>query len=130
MGPMKIDGKDVSTLTLREMLDVIDEYLSTGNNGWGLWSVLTALRGPDDESWDKKVTTTAVIRLRAFPKSLGKYGVVSEDCGVSAAYRHDHPNNADHFAAHAGIAFSALGMDWHKSNKRKFGKTKAGRKTR
>ena len=55
--------------TVREVLDVIDEFLARGDSRAGaLWDVLTALRGPDDESKEQlKSSTTSHIRRAAFP---------------------------------------------------------------
>lgn len=57
--------------THREMLDAIDAFLAAhtiDGEGGKLWDVLTALRGPDNEDVELKLTTTAPIRRAAFPK--------------------------------------------------------------
>lgn len=60
------------TISVRNILDTIDEFLVDNiSNGEGgkLWDVLTALRGPDDESdWASKYTATGPIRAAAFPR--------------------------------------------------------------
>jgi hypothetical protein len=53
------------TKTLREKLDVIDEWLC-GPDGRSLAAVLSATRGPDSGSG--KPYTTVPIRRKAFPK--------------------------------------------------------------
>ena len=56
-------------VTCREMLDVIDEFLSKRDaEASKLWDVLTALRGPDTSDYDK-TETTVHIRSAAFPKT-------------------------------------------------------------
>lgn len=60
-------------ITLIEMLDQIDEFLARGDaESARLWSILTALRGPDSEDEDIKLNTTAVIRAAACPKACTK----------------------------------------------------------
>jgi hypothetical protein len=57
--------------TLREDLDIIDNLLC-GPNGWEIYTILSALRGPD-ENWTNygvmqvKLDTTAKVRAHAFP---------------------------------------------------------------
>lgn len=64
------------------ILNEIDEFLSTVDDGhWAnetLWSILSALRGPDDavdssHSFNLKQVTTAHIRKIAFPKTAESY---------------------------------------------------------
>lgn len=71
---------DLSSMTARQMLDLLDEYFvvqhlakgpkpSRGSvEGDKLWDVLSALRGPDSDDYNLKVVTTAPLRTMAFPK--------------------------------------------------------------
>jgi len=56
--------------TAKEMLDVLDEFFVTAGEeqARNLWAVLSALRGPDDDSYVLKNCTTEVVRAVAFPR--------------------------------------------------------------
>lgn len=60
-------------MTVRDVLDVIDEFLAGARmeDFVKLWSILTALRGPDVgiAARSVKSRTTAVIRTKAFPRT-------------------------------------------------------------
>jgi len=59
-----------TTDPVREMLDRIDTFLVTGDqHAERLWNVLSALRGPDNDSYGDKVSTTNAIRAAAFPRT-------------------------------------------------------------
>lgn len=62
--------------TAAEVLDVLDEFLSTADKGQrkALWDVLVSLRGPDSQDRALKVRTTARIRARAFPRAAAQSG--------------------------------------------------------
>src|SRR5574340_78414 len=85
-----------------------------------VWSVLTALRGPDIDpggNEEDKLSTTAVIRQAAFPRIAGVSGAlfVSDSAG-RAARRRVGGFPSSHFEGHVRNAFKALGLDWDKNN--------------
>lgn len=112
---------------LRGILDTIDRYLA-GADGQGreqsreLWSVLSALRGPDEENKrDYKGCTTSVLRAAAFPLTakdsnyLG--GRVYASMVTDGRETKRKRKSIDlffpgHFLQHAWEAFEALGLTW------------------
>jgi hypothetical protein len=116
--------------TAKEVLEMLDYFLAQDNDESAkLWSVLTALRGPDSLSSMEKYATTGVIRVTAFPKSFTKdyHGIVVGPNG-SVAIQDSEENKAIrsdlekehgkhyHFFLHVYEAFHALGLVWNKSN--------------
>lgn len=118
---------------LRNALDTIGAMLET-DIGADLWSVLTALRGPDNDDMVLKERTTAPIRTLAFPNlapshSYGRnvgYGsgpagtsvamvVKGGDATVRLTAAEDSErltaagDSADHFINHVEAAAKALG---------------------
>ena len=113
--------------TLRELLNEIDEFLWQDiPRARGLWDILTALRGPDDEDLqDLKLATTGVVRTLAFPKTSTRH---CETGGpLKAAFAYNSPirlgelagerkemalptyyYSSDHFRTHVARALSAL----------------------
>jgi hypothetical protein len=107
----------------KEMLDTLRAFMEDdtvpASERKGVYDVLTALRGPDNDDWDLKDQTTAVIRYAA----LGR--VALGDAG--AIVHRDHPTYAlarqnfgalyePHFMGHAKLAFAALGLKWNDYN--------------
>jgi hypothetical protein len=120
---------------LRKVLNTIDNYLATGDEGdsMKLWNILAALRGPDKEYpqvnkyyLSVKDVTTSVIRAAAFPKtaalshSAGGRVCASmmQDDFDRARVRPDKDFPRDHFTVHAQSAFHALGLSWECQNKK------------
>lgn len=124
----------------RDILDEIDEFLSNESNDYKerekLWSVLTALRGPDTGIEKVKFSTTSVIRKTAFPESfeeydqdweneklfisrVGAFGASDSDSFV-AFRKHltiaTAGSNDWHFRNHAQMAFAALNLLWESKN--------------
>ncbi len=107
---------------VREALDQIDKVLAVGDaDARALWSVLSALRGPDSKDYALKSATTSVIRYTAFPlaaKHADKHGgplyaSMIPDSKVAVAARVVlNRYNGDHFAGHSNDAFRALELRW------------------
>lgn len=94
---------------VRLMLDQIDQMLAKGDqDSQDLWAVLSALRGPDDQDYAKKITLTSHVRKEAFPKLWASAPMSS---GVSIT-RDISPTKevppGDHFGNHVALAFAAL----------------------
>lgn len=117
---------------IQPMLTDITKFINTGLYGKSLWSVLTALRGPDADlglfsdttldMWDVKCATTCVIRYALGLKgdirdgNINQYAfTVKPDSKELAEYRQKIPYG--HFGTHAREAFIALGLEWTKVNK-------------
>ena len=108
--------------TVVEVLDIIDEFIiSNSNQGELLYSILTALRGPDISTNELKQNTTAIIRANAFPKTErgGAYTLGDVNLDVSLSEIEDWleqynlpPANAffyaQHFKAHIICAVQVL----------------------
>lgn len=132
---------------VREILDMIDNVLAAPaayhKNGvyppptqaeyenrevaGKLWDVLSALRGPDnDTSMSVKDITTGIIRRHAFPKTFIRLlGQSKSQISITKAISYsDTLNNAslrsqfsyvsakagEHFNDHSTLAFAALGL--------------------
>lgn len=109
-------AKKVKAVPLSKMLSTIDKFLlmPQGNR---LWNVLSALRGPDINGMeDLKQETTAVIRVKAFPKATApgcplsavvdlNYSGTLDDAKASAEVR---TVDMAHFGYHIIDAISAL----------------------
>ena len=111
---------------LRTVLDVIDEYLANHQSksaSQTLWSILTALRGPDSGSILEKDATTSVLRAAAFPKTArlshsegGRvWASMSNDAQHRANTRSKLPYS-EHFHTHIRQAFVALNLKWCEVN--------------
>jgi hypothetical protein len=115
--------------TLRAMLDMIDRFLAVEysynsgsaakyDNAGQLWTVLTALRGPDNGDTALKSQTTARIRSKAFPRCAARYESAAHQ--RASFYRGepteivvDLANNGhfdSHFVSHAESAAKVLGL--------------------
>lgn len=82
-----------------------------------MWDVLTALRGPDDQNFNKKRCTTAVIRKAVFPHNIP--AMSRYDTRASADDRRNIYKYGDHFISHTKSAFLALGLNWNTHNPEK-----------
>lgn len=99
--------------TLRSILTEIEDYLLPGDTKAGqLWSVLAALRGPDDgsfynndESYRMKAETTVHIRQRAFPR-IRVRGKIAATFSSIKDFR--LPGGIGHFSRHIRSAAKAL----------------------
>lgn len=108
--------------TAREVLDKIDEFLSSNSvitsEQEDLWAVLTALRGEDYEHETSKPFTTAPIRGAALPRCLEQarqYGRTYHRLGFRISspldYRPDPQGNTYHFNTHIRLAATALELN-------------------
>lgn len=124
----KIEDTDTDTDTdkgIQHALDVIDTALSKGDeDAERLWSILTALRGPDnadlhiDGIWSKEYTKD--IRTRALPKTSER--VYKHEIAIGASFNArgtEHKKAVDtmkvaredsHFVNHMNKAITALEM--------------------
>lgn len=111
--------------TVREVLDIIDEFLWSHPDRQNLWDILAALRGPDEGNTDLKLATTALIRGRAFPKTArlssetGGYvhaAMVTKDTREGFRKTLDWMNVFAHFEQHVLSAFRALGLKFDERN--------------
>ena len=106
--------------SVRDALDRIEQILldEDEETTHDVWDVLTALRGPDEDRYDK-TTTTAVIRGAAFPR-LAKRNSRERD-GFSFAYPggweyrisnvvHFSMSPSRHFGSHIIRAARSLGL--------------------
>lgn len=112
------------TPKVRAALDAIEEVLlERDSDARNLWSVLTALRGPDDDQDDgndrRKINATIPIRRAAFPRvaaqplsyEVGAFGKPD----VPYLYRDSYMARGamygrTHFEYHAELAALALGL--------------------
>lgn len=117
------DTIDVSTMTFEEMLARIDVFLSSGNSeAQKLWAVMTAMRGPDDETLDSlKLRTTNRLRTRAFPKAansiIGNVAQFAEQSELQYGIVLHEDEREPHFLHHIYMAASALGMTYKVGDK-------------
>ena len=84
-----------------------------------LWWVLTALRGPDNDSNRTKTATTCVIRdAVGLREGVGNGASVEEDqtSGPSERELLNHDFEMHHFRMHAQKAFEVLGLGWDYNN--------------
>ena len=96
--------------TVRQMLDLLDDYLEPKDRkAKDLWAVLSALRGPDNQSLVfLKKQTTEVIRSRAFPKTaLNRYRSVGASFAKSGA-EFANTQVLSHFGRHIDKAAQVL----------------------
>jgi hypothetical protein len=79
--------------TAKEVLDVIDEFLAdkavSRTEQGALWGLLSVVRGPDTDSGELKMKTTACLRAAMFPTSVlwrapGEYTFDGEIVGAIA----------------------------------------------
>jgi hypothetical protein len=114
--------------TVRRLLKNFEKEILKANKNvrrddsiaFGIWSVLTGLRGPDiiDQRDEIKQSTTGIIRLKSLPR-LVRYVAydINSDCEYYAKFRNEM--KAPHFKTHAVSAFEALGLEWNSVNKEK-----------
>lgn len=101
------------TTSTKEILTAIDRVLAIGDGTANeLWSVLTALRGPDSDRHSVKSTSTVPIRRAAFPETAKEFEQrwLIADFGDSASPKSVLlPEEEDwHFRVHAENAAHAL----------------------
>lgn len=122
---MTQEQKDwIQSLDLREMLDVIDLYLSIGHHSSTLWDVLTALRGPDSGDEGLKETTTEVIRSVAFPLVKAEGATPANFSNLDASLlrkaintlKQEDTAKSSHFDCHVLWAAQALSQTLTKEN--------------
>ncbi len=110
---------DVKNATAREMLDLIDQFISTGGVEAGkLVDVMSALHGPDTRSDMVKRDITQVIRSVAFPLTAANYSNGASRWMMAYPQEGDDVSkivvsNEDmqyHFRTHAEVAAAALGL--------------------
>lgn len=106
---------------LQQIVDLLSEddgsglALNTNSEGFKLWSVLTALRGPDNDDEVVKKATTAVIRWKVgIPKDNSGGAVVNADSSEYKNIRVGLTSEfcSPHFLVHVQNAFTALGLEW------------------
>jgi hypothetical protein len=93
---------ETQKLRTKALLDEIVAFLNedTGESGH-LWSILTALRGPDDGDWELKQTTTARLR--------GAIGLtINGGIDISLEPPERFQGGLTHFHAHYNHAFDIL----------------------
>lgn len=104
---------------VRKVLDQVEDVL-LGKQGKAaavdLWSILTALRGPDDGYGDVKSTQTVPIRAAAFPRILRAAGeefffggFQIKSYGESGKLPDPYAMIPTHFTIHIRWAVDALG---------------------
>jgi hypothetical protein len=85
-----------------------------------VWDVMTALRGPDDQDWQVKNATTAVIRDTLMRGNTHLWYTSFPDLPDFVEVRRGEEMSSEpHFYCHAQSAFRALGLEWDKLNKQK-----------
>lgn len=104
---------------IRRVLDQIEDALMHPIHGLDLWMILTALRGPDDESERLKAERTTWIRAHAFPR-IARLAEESEFDGYWQGwaigrltteldeFSPAQPHDAPHFLIHTQVARSIL----------------------
>lgn len=103
-------------MSVREVLDEVDDYLRTAStsNSVDLWTILSALRGPDDDLVDDadelKAKTTAVIRREALPYSVNfTWPQADDEATLDTAMKAAEDSGfAYHFKRHVEQAILAL----------------------
>jgi hypothetical protein len=96
----------------------VKNLLAYGYKGEELWSILTALRGPDNQSEMAKDATTAIIRHTLGLKN-GNIGlfISHKDNEYYAKLRTSvREYSGHHFHYHAKKAFKALNLKWDEVN--------------
>lgn len=72
------------TSNVRRYLNYIQRVLVKGDqDARDLCAIMSALRGPDNREYSHKQGGTVPVRRAAFPKLIGKIGIVPWDMGVS-----------------------------------------------
>jgi hypothetical protein len=83
-----------------------------------IWDVLSALRGPDDDTEVFKTATTEVIRWKlGFKKEIYFNTSPDSDPKVYTRKNMSASSAGYHFYSHALKAFTALGLEWDSLNK-------------
>lgn len=100
-------GQTDPKLTLRDALSLIGEWLNTPI-GADLWSVMSALRGPDSGDEVLKYQTTGVIRAQAFGQRPHGIGFLTWNPISTSIHCPEAPYS--HFNSHIQYAAHALGV--------------------
>lgn len=103
--------------TARQVLDAIDAYMvdSGVKDSGQLWDVLTALRGPDSQSFGLKHDITCPIRRAAFPR-MARLNRRLQPAAFGTGQRYESTGLPDpghpefHFIMHGRLAAAALGL--------------------
>lgn len=115
----RIPTEEMKPETRKVLQDVV-EFLNTFSpEAKKLWWVLTALRGPDNESVGMKGATTAVIRYAVgLDDEVGNGATVHGDLATGPELRAKLNDNGReyHFKIHNRMAFEALGLSWEDRN--------------
>lgn len=87
-----------------------------------VWSVLTALRGPDSDDPEEKQCTTSIIRRKLLGEdsSVEAYAKIGDDSEFQLKQRLLMDARAvasRHFLSHVRSAFVSLGLKWDKVNR-------------
>lgn len=102
--------------TIATMLPLLDQINSAleSPNGAKLWAILSALRGPDDDSDHEGKDLTVCIRSLAFPASVHFSSPTPPPQGVARVTLQNFVNNRDrldsHFYNHIASAAAAFGI--------------------
>ena len=111
--------------TAMEVVEVIRQFFAGQKDGrvsyeeaGKLWNMLTALRGPDDESHDLKNAATIPFR-EAFLGEEAAYMVQQRQGALTKEYKGKKEHlkiretmNEGHFRLHLVNAFKAIGLEW------------------
>lgn len=116
-------GDPRAMLTAKEALAIVEQVLLLRNQeSTKLWSVLTALRGPDNYELEAKEVTIK-IRRAAFPEIAARVGTQPNsstgwDIANNPMFVSDNPTRQasriagdQHFSIHAEWALKALGLE-------------------
>jgi len=109
------------SISLKKWIDYTKKALE-GEEGIPIWSIMTAMRGPDDENYTLKKETTARIRFAVFGRAphdggvldgTPKYNCIGADVNGDGGYCHITENNDlySHFGKHIRHAYDALVKD-------------------
>ncbi len=95
--------------TLRQQFKAAD-----GTTKQQIWSILTALRGPDNQDAYLKDATTGLVRKAVFGNILVPFAVVTEM--DFSNYIDKRKDSSGHFSYHAKEAFETLNLKWDEVN--------------
>ncbi len=118
----KVKKKEKLGAFERELAHLVKFFNRNDEESTKLWSVITALRGPDSDgfgSYERKCAVTGVIRYMAGLGSLSRAVINNPDSPNRAEVRKNITRNgedSEHFRDHAYRAFEALGLLWGKDN--------------
>lgn len=104
--------QSLGSKTMEEVLDALNTWFSRAPDAerWGLWDVLSALRGPDLPELGDKATTPGVVRLAALPALQGWHYITMAEAVKDISLQDSQGWGYDHFGAHVFLAARALGI--------------------